>query len=192
MDPDKDKCSADICLPEKITCSFLGNPLFWIGTILTALVVALAIVNTDIFINSPRIQKAPWIENINQTALKWMWGILLIGFFLIPTFYLISDFRKIRYSQGEHSDTTYSRCVAIGYGLVLLLILLQSYCYRYILIVFALVLSAVISIVLMWMIWLAFKMNRGKILITTCYTVMILWFILIAISSGVYISEDQS
>jgi hypothetical protein len=169
-----------ICLPDKVRCSFLGNPVFWIFTLLSIVTIFVSTANISTLLNDDEWNKPEWIQNINTQVVQWIWIILVIASFLIPTIYVMTDFKHPIYKGGEDQYITFSRCLGIGYVVVLIAILIQSYTYLYLMGGFSIFLSILIVMILSWMIWLVTKIGRGTVLATIGYGIFISWFILVA------------
>jgi hypothetical protein len=171
--------SLSICLPDKVRCSVLGNPFFWIFIILTVMVILISTANISTLLNDDKWNKPEWTENMNIQAIQWIWIMLIILTFLLPTIYVMTHFRHPIYKEGEDPYLTFSRCLGIGYVIVLILILTQSYTYLYLMGGLSTLLSILIIITLLWMIWLVTKIGRGTILASIGYGIFISWFIFI-------------
>lgn len=161
------KCDGlSICIPEQIRCSIISSPFFWIILIGTIAVLLISINNIDDLLND---KNGVWI--------KLVWSLLLIVGFLIPTVYSMSSLKSIFYCRNESQSITYSRCLFIGYILMLIFLLLQSYCFKFRMISISTLLSVTMILILTWMSWVVYKLGKGRIASIIGYCLLIVWLL---------------
>ena len=166
-----------ICVPNKISCSILGKPIFWLAFIYTIIV---GIISTNNIVDVVESNGSEQAKMINPVALRWVWGIILGFLFLFPTIIAIGDnLKSTLHKPGEHPSSSYARCIMYGYIIILTLILAQSYTLKLDMFGWFLTISIAIVIILLWMIWLTHMLKSGRIYATIAYVLLIVWYMII-------------
>lgn len=138
------------CLPESVKNGFLGNSYFWYYIILTIIIIFLSVSLMD--------TKSEWYQSLKKpmglpsdNVFKFVWAFLYLIIF-IGVVIAGSDVKNVN-----------SRCVAIGYTLLLLMTLLWIISFSMYEMIFISNLYLVISLIFaIWVAWLVTPKRTGK------------------------------
>lgn len=153
-------CFDSICLPQGLGCILL-NPIVWGIIAIAVLCIVLSIYNIQ----------ASTLPYMTSGTAMWLWGSFVIALLFLPTLITAYGYR----------DNPHEKCVLFGFVVIIIIILIQSYCIRYDWKRAAILLTMLVMLLMIWMTWLAFYVaNPLKGIIVACYGLFFLWYCVIA------------
>lgn len=154
------------CLPEGVTNGFLGSSYFWYYVILTIIIIYMSVSLMD--------TKSDWYQSLekpmgfpSETFFKYAWAFLYLIIFIGVVI------------AGHDGRNPNSKCVAIGYTILLLMTLLWIISFSMYEMIFVSNLFLVMSLLFtIWIIWLVLPQRTGKnIFPVIAFSLLAIWLV---------------